>query len=923
MNLLKITGMIGLCALLVGLTACGADSSAEDHVAQAKVFIADADHKSAIIALKNALQNDNTSAEARYLLGRVYLEQGDMPSAEKELERALQLGWQAENVQPDLARALLAQGEFAKVREISSTGLTSPMEAQLLATQALAALAEGDSWDAQEMIDRALTKSPNSVEALLAQAQLLASGDDLDGANEVVDRVISLEPAQGRAWSLRGDILASRRDLSGAVAAYDEAIELQQNNFADLFKRAGLQLQQGDYEAAQADVDTLLAGAPQHPAPNYIQGLLHYRAGRYEEAISSLSMTEPAFNQYPLALFFLASAQLQQGSMDQAAGLAARFHNLAPDNVQGRKLLATIRLQEGNNTAVQSLLKPVLENDPDDVDALNLSANALLRDGKTNEGIELLSRVAELQPDSPVAQVRLGAGLFIGGQGDAAGQHMETALELNPEFQQADILLVLSHLQKRDFPAAIEAAKAYQRRHLTSVTPYNLLGKVYWDAGQPEEAKASFERALALDKADPAANHNLAQIAIADEDLAAARSYYEATLAVRKDSLPTLVQLAMLDAREGNEAALVEHLEQATTADPTALQPRVLLARFYLGKGQPEKIAPLFSSLTESQRQTPDVLRVMAMAQLASKDASSAQFTLEQLLGSTPDSAPIRHMMAMAAAGTGDNQRATEELLRAVKLDENYLPSRIALARLALASDSKVEFEQQLNKLVELAPESPDVLLLQAAATSKSGDMEAAREFAEKAFNIAPSTNNLILLATYEEAAGDPQSALRHYEGWLDEHPEDAGARMAYANNLQLGNRLDEAGQQYAEVIKTTPDNAIALNNLAWIIRNDDPAKALGYARRASALAPDSGAVLDTLAVVEYINKDYARAQRSIERALRANSTQPSLHYHSAMIAVAAGDKAAAKVTLQKLLASKPDFPELADAQALMAQLEK
>ncbi len=157
--------------------------------------------------------------------------------------------------------------------------------------------------------------------------------------------------------------------------------------------------------------------------------------------------------------------------------------------------------------------------------------------------------------------------------------------------------MVLNHLQKRDFPAAIEAAKAYQRRHLTSVTPYNLLGKVYQEAGQPEEARASFERALALDKGDPGANHNLAQMAIADKDLAAARGYYEATLAVHQDSVPTLVQLAMLDAREGNETALVEHLEQATAADPTALQPRVLLARFYLGKGKPERVAPLFSSL--------------------------------------------------------------------------------------------------------------------------------------------------------------------------------------------------------------------------------------------------------------------------------------------------------------------------------------
>jgi Tfp pilus assembly protein PilF len=280
-------------------------------------------------------------------------------------------------------------------------------------------------------------------------------------------------------------------------------------------------------------------------------------------------------------------------------------------------------------------------------------------------------------------------------------------------------------------------------------------------------------------------------------------------------------------------------------------------------------------------------------------------------------------MMAMAAAGTGDNNRAARELQNALKLDQNYIPSRIALARIALASDSPDQFAQHLEKLVELAPGNPDVVLLQAEAERNSGDLKVARDLAEKAFGIAPSTKTLITLATYQAAAGDTEGAFNRYVQWLSEHPQDTGARMAYANNLRLAKRLDEARQQYAEVIKAAPDNVIALNNQAWIIRNENPKTALEYARRASEMAPDSAEVLDTLAVVEYINKDYTRAQRSIERALKVNPAQPSLLYHSAMIAVAAGDKANARATLEKLLGSKQDFPEIADAQALLAELRK
>lgn len=921
MELRKLANRVGLFAVLACISACDWGQSPEEHIANAYEFIADSDYPSAIIELKNALQSDTESAEARYLLGKTYLESGDVLSARKELERALQSGWPGSEVQPLLARTLLAQGEYAEVRELGKEGLTPAAKADLFATQAMAALALGDTWDAEKLVDDALALAPDSTEALLAKARILGSTDQLDAANAILDQIISREPGEARAWSLRGDILLTTQDFAGALAAYDQAIAGGQENYTDLFKRAMLNLQLGNFDAAQADTTALLARAPQHPGANYIQGILYYQAGSYSEAITALSVTESAFQQYPLSLFFLAGAQLVEGNMDQAASLAGRFHNLQPDNLQGRKLLATIRLQQGKYSTAQALLQPVLAADPDDVDALNLAANASLRDGKTNEGIELLSRVAALQPDSPGAQVRLGAGLLLGGKGEDATRHMENALALNPEFQQADILLVLNHLQKRDFPAAISAAQDYRRRNIASVTPYNLLGKVYQEAGQPDEARAAFERALVLDGADPAANHNLAKMAIADNDIPAARAYYQTVLAAQPDSSPTLVQLALLDAMEGDENALVANLEQAASAAPTALEPRLLLARYYVGKGRPEKVAPLFTNLDPLQQKSPAVLRILAMAQLSNKDPSAAQFTLEQLLASAPDSAQVHHMMAMAAEGAGDIKRVREELELAVALDENYVPSRIALARLALANQSTEEFERHLEKLEALAPQNPEVLLLQATAEAGRGNSETALRFATEAFERAPSTTTLITMANYQEAAGTPEAARNSYGEWLKEHPDDAAVNMAYANSLQIVERFADAEVQYVAALKVEPNNPIALNNLAWINREKNPARALEYARNASELAPKSPDILDTLAVVEYFNEDYERAQRSIERALKASPTNPSLLYHSAMIAAAQGDKAAARATLDKLLATGTNFPEIDDARALQSQL--
>ncbi|MEZ5501392.1 MAG: PEP-CTERM system TPR-repeat protein PrsT [Halioglobus sp.] len=909
-----------LSLVLLVLAGCSSDTPAE-YLARAQDAIGRSDYAAAGIELKNALRLEPDSAQARWLLGKVYLATGDMPSAAKELQRALHLGWSANDVQPALAAALLAQGEYEKVRVISATGLGPEALGRVLAMQAQAAMAMGDPFEAEELVDKALAKTPESPDALLARARLLAGKNDLDGANAALDRIIELDPRQGQAWSLRGDILASRQDLQGALAAYSKAISLNQQNYRDLVKRALLQVQLGDYAAAQADARLLLGKSAKDPAANYIQGLLHFQAGRYADAITALALAEPAAEQYPLALFVLASANLKEGHTDLATSEAERFHALQPGSVQGRELLATLRLQQGDYAAVLALLQPVLDSQPENVDALNLTTNALLRQGRIDEGIELLSRVAQLQPDSPGAQIRLGAGLLIGGKGEDAARHMETALQLDPQFELADILLVLNHLQEKDYPAAIAAAEAYQGRHPGGVTPLNLLGKVYQEADKPEQARATFQRTLALDPADPAANHYLAQMALADNDVAGARKRYETALAGHPESVPTLLQLALLDAREGDEAALVAHLEQAKAADPASIMPRVLLARFYLAKGKPEQVAPLFATLDAQQKQLPDVLQVLAMAQLSTRDASAAQFTLEQLLKATPDSAPIRHAMAMAASGMGDNKRAKEELLRAVALDENYVLARVALARMALAEGSAQEFDDQLQRLTALAPDNPDVLLLRAAAERGQGNMDAALALADKAFKVAPATGTLVSLGTYQEAAGKPDAARQGYTAWLQEYPDDITARMALANSLQSARLDEQASAQYTTILEGDPNNLMALNNQAWILREKNPARALELARKAATIAPDSPEVLDTLAVVEFTNRDYRRAQRSIERALAARPDQPSLLYHSAMIAAALDDKAAARDTLEKLLATNSDFPELAEAKALLATL--
>ena len=910
-------------ALLLVTAACTDGQTSAEHIAQAKSLMAEDQSQAAVIELKNALQKDNASAEARWLLGKLQLDAGQVAAAEKELRAAARLDWSADDVTPALAQALLAQQKFVQVRELPVEQLNSEARGATYAYQAMAEMAQGETEDALALIERARTSAPTSTTVMFSSARIAAARGELAQASDLLGEILAQDPKHAQAWALKGDIEMRAQRRQDALEAYGKAIDLQPEFYLARLRRALIYLLDENYPAAAEDAEVLARIAPRSSGSNYVQGLLLFQKKEYADAITALSQAEPAHRQFPMVLFYLGSAHLIEGNVDSAAGFAARFVELAPENIAGRKLLAMLRLQAEKYAEVETLLQPVLDANPDDLGAMKLLANALIKSGKTDEGIAVLARLAELQPDSAEARVQLGAGLLLSGDSSEAVHHIESALELNPEFQQADILLVLNHVRKQEYDAAITAAKAYVARNPVSVTPYNLLARVYLAAGRQSEAIETLNKALKIDPGDPGANQSLAQIAASEQRYDEALGYYATILEHHENALNALLESARLEARKGNEEAAVAFLQRAVDAHPTVVQPRLMLGRYFLSTGKSERVAPLFATLDNIQRQSPEVLQLLALAQLSDKSHIEAQQTLEQLLESNPENAGNHYLMAQAAAGAGDNERLLSELLRALELEPDHLPARLALARYYLAESEMENLEAQLGQLADRAPDDPGVLMFRGEVAYRQDDHASAIRLTRRAHELSPSDRSAQRLASYLDAGEDSEGAITFLRDWLAESPEST------ASQLTLGVLLGKSGQTaasleaYRQVLKYQPANFVALNNLAWETRHSDPDQALKYARQAVQAAPENAAGLDTLAVVEFINGDYRAARRSIRKALDHAPDTPSLVYHAAMIDDALGDSAAAARTLQELLGRTTEFPEYEDAKTLLAKLEQ
>jgi len=124
------------------------------------------------------------------------------------------------------------------------------------------------------------------------------------------------------------------------------------------------------------------------------------------------------------------------------------------------------------------------------------------------------------------------------------------------------------------------------------------------------------------------------------------------------------------------------------------------------------------------------------------------------------------------------------------------------------------------------------------------------------------------------DGANRPADALVLLNKHVAASPNDTVA------NLLLAERSMKSTPQksitiYTSLVAQQPNNFVALNNLAYLLyEQDEFAKAEGYAKQAMAIQPDNAAVVDTLAQVYNAQEQYDEALTLYNRVV--SDTMPN-----------------------------------------------
>ncbi len=912
-----------LCAALL-LAACGG-GNVEGMLASGKDYLAKNDPKAAVIQIKNALQKNPESPEARFLLGKALAASGDFPNAELELRRALELKHTGDEVIPQLASVMLSQGQFKKLTdEFANTTLSGkPAKAELQTTLASAYMGMGKSELSQTALSAALEADPTFAPALIAQARQKAVQKDYDGALKALDDIIAKNPTSFEAWRLKGDVLAfGSKKQKESLEAYLKVVEIKPDNVAGHASAIANMLTQSDVEGAAKQIVLMKKVAPNNPQTRFLETQIAYQKRDYKSAHELAQQLLRVAPNNPRALQLAGAIEFQLRSYVQAEALLGKAVAAVPELVLARRLLIMTYLRSGQPAKALATLNQGISKGIRDPEIDSIAGEVYLQNGDTKKAEEFFAKAAKAAPKDAKKQTSLALAHLVSGKDELAFSELQDVAASDTGVT-ADMALISAHLRRGDFDKALKAIDGLEKKQPDKPLAHNLRGRTLLAKKDTAGARKSFERAVALSPGYFPAVASLAALDLAEKKPEDAKKRFNDVIAKEPKNSQALLALAELSDRTGapkDEVATL--IGKAIEANPTEATARLLLVEFHLSNKQLPKALAAAQSGVAALPESPDLADALGRAQLASGESNQAIATFNKVVAMQPSSPRPLLRLADAQLVNKNRDAAIQSLKKALDNKPDLIEGQRPLIQLYVQDKKYTEAQAVAKSVQKQRPKEPIGYLLEGDVMLAQQKWDAAGVVFKTALKELPNSSELALkFHASQLAANKTAEAEKFSAAWLKDHPKDVVYQF-YMGDLAISrNDYANAEKYYAGVIKLQPDNAIALNNLAWVSGRLNKPGAIAFAESALKLAPNQPAFMDTMAGLQSDRNDYGKAVEWQNKAIAAQPENGAFKLNLAKIHIKGGKKDLARTELEGLAKLGDKFKAQVEVASLLKSL--
>ncbi len=310
-----------------------------------------------------------------------------------------------------------------------------------------------------------------------------------------------------------------------------------------------------------------------------------------------------------------------------------------------------------------------------------------------------------------------------------------------------------------------------------------------------------------------------------------------------------------------------------------------------------------------------------------------AQADLEFIAGKFPNLAEVHLNLASIYLREAQFDKALQQYQTVLAANPQNLIAEIGLQKTKMETGHAQEAIQTTQDLVSKNPTNVALRLALAQLMARAAGLSAANSPAQRQYLQQAEDNYKQVLtlssankeqvwweiATLQEKLGEKDNAMASFEQVTNVDPKNAAAYMERGQLLETEGRQKEAIDLYKKVLDISPDNPLALNNMAMASADSGTNldQAQSWAERAKKRMPDSADITDTLGYV-YLKKNLTAEAADTFRSAIAfgmaekpapSASLPIFRFHLAMALLQKGDKQGAKEQATKAMqGATPDL---------------
>ena len=574
-------------------------------------------------------------------------------------------------------------------------------EAERLTYQGYGLLGLGQTGDAMSAFRAALVTDPSPEQALRARtglAQGYAQDGQLDAAIAELDAVLAKDKDFALASVWKGALLAQQGKAAEAEQLLlDAGLASRQTSLPAMQRVTGLaalaeaQFAQSKLDAVEQTLKQMKEIAPRVLIASYLGARLALARNDAPAAVIEMQRVVQAAPELAAGRFLLAQALAATGNYGQAETELQAVVTAEPDNIEARKLLADMQIRAGRPDAAAESLFPALKANSTDPQVYSLFGRAKFESGDRDTATMFWERSLAQSPDDSRLKLSLAADYIGSGQSQRALDLLATVPDAEGGKQKKQMQLIAMAAGK-DPARASEEIAALVARNAGDLELRNLAATWHTSRGEFEQARGYLDAALKQQPDDLPTLINLARLQATAQDLDGATATLERALKVKSDSGPVLLGLSQVATARGDTAAAKRWLEEWRKRDPTSAEARLLLAQ----------------------------------QALAQRDTKGGNQLIEEALQVAPKQAGVANAAGQVLLEAGRYDEALRRFREAIELSPEMPELHYNAARAQIALNQREAARESLNKTLSLRSDWPPALVLLAQLDARAGRFDAA-----------------------------------------------------------------------------------------------------------------------------------------------------------------------------------------------------